>query len=260
MDMIQAYGTVGSGSCSKILQVGASRIVQLGADPGIQALDVRHLLHDLHTNGRAQQLCLGLFGGLDLHHPGGFSSLVGQKTELRHVSRNRAHDINDARIAVTASAQHRVGVHHGRGLRPGKHIALSRLVTHRVHIAGAGKGILVHQAQLLQLSLVELLLGVHKFIKNKILQEILGHVWIERTGISRELLLGHHTRVDELLHQIKHGSHHLQSEGRDQMVILAGNGNQTLRAKQLTVADNGLHDLCHLLPLGAVQDLLLLFR
>ena len=117
-NVIKAHCAVGCGGRAEVLEIGAGRVVQLRAEPFVEADHIRHILHDLHADGRAKQLCLGLFACFDLHDPGRFAALVGQQSEIRHIAHDGAHDVHDAGVAVAACAEHGVRVHDGGGFRP----------------------------------------------------------------------------------------------------------------------------------------------
>ena len=53
----------------------------------------------------------------------------------------------------------------------GEDLALLRLVADLRHIAGAGERVLVHEAELLQLALIEVLLVVHELLEHELLQD-----------------------------------------------------------------------------------------
>ena len=148
-NVVQTDCAVGGGSRTEILQVGAVFLVQLRTQPLVHSGDIGHILHDLHTDGRAQKLRLGFLFTLDFHNPCGFPALVRQKAKIGHKARNGTHDIHDAGVAVAAGTQHGVGIDHRGGLRPAQDIPFPGLVAHLIQIAGTGKGILIHQAQFL---------------------------------------------------------------------------------------------------------------
>ena len=198
--------------------------------------------------------------GLDLHHPGGLSSLVGQQAKIGHKARDGAHDVHDARIAVAPGAKDGVGVDHSRGLRPAQNLAFFGLVAHLVQIAGAGKGILIHQSQFLQLALVERLLGIHKLIKNQLHDWVRWHIRIQWPGVHGEWLLGYGACLNKFLHQIIDRSDHLQAKRCDQMIVFGRHRDHFLRTEGVAVHDQGLHDLGHDLPLGPVENFLLFQR
>ena len=86
---------------------------------------------------------------MHFHDPLGLPALVGQQAEPGHKAADGPHQVDDAGIAVAPGRQHRVSVDHGGGFRPRQNVALFRDVAHLVHVAGAGEGVLLHQAQLL---------------------------------------------------------------------------------------------------------------
>ena len=257
VDVIKAHRAVGGGGRAEVLQIGAGGIVQLAAQPAVQPHHIGHVLHHLHADGGAQQLGLGLFGGFHLHHPGGLAALVGEQAEIRHEAGDGAHQVHNAGVAVAPGAQHGVGVDHRRALGPAEHLALGGAVALFIQVAGAAEGVLVLQAQGLQLALVEVLLAVHELLKDQVLQEVRGHTRVQGPGVRRELLAGHRPRGDELVHQVVDRAQGLEAEGGDQMVVTAGDGHHLLGAENFAVHDQGLHHLGHGRALFAVQKGLL---
>ena len=255
--MVQTHRAVGGGGSAEVLQIGAGGLVQLVAQPFVQTHHIGHFFHDLHADGRAQKLGFGLFGGLDLDDPGGLAAFVGQQAEVGHIAHHRAHNVHDAAVAVATGTQHRVGIHHGRGLCPAEHIALLGHIAHLIQIAGTGEGVFVHQTQLFQLFFVKILLGVHEFVEHKVHDEVGRHIFVHRTGIHRKLLLRNRTGLNELIHQLIHRAQCLQTEGGDQVVVFRGHGNQLFGTKNFAVFDHGFHDFGQGLALAAVQNVLL---
>ena len=256
--MVQSHGPVGGGGGAEVLEIGAVFLVELGAQPFLHALYIGHVFHDLHAYGRAQQLGLRLILAADLHHPVGLAALVGEQAEFRHEAGNGAHQLQYAGVAVAAGPQHGVGINHGGGLGPGEHIPFAGLVAHLVHIAGAAVGVVVHYAQLAQLLLIALLLGVHYLVENYILQEGAGHIFVQRPGVGGELLPGSEPGGDELVIHVVDRSHDLQAEADDRVAVFAGDRYHALSPKGLAVHHQGLDHLGHYLPLGPVQQRLLL--
>ena len=168
---------------------------------------------------------------------------------MGYETRNRTHDIHNAGVAVAAGTQHGVCIYNRRGFCPAEDIALSGFVANLIQIAGAGKGIFIHQSQFLQLLFIICLLGIHEVVENKVLQEIRRHILVQRPGINRELLSGNCTGINQLLHQIEDRLHHLQAEGRDQMVEIGRDRHHLIGTKGFTIHNKGLHDLCHRLTL-----------
>ena len=167
--MIQTYCTVGSSRCAEILQIGFRCIIQFTAQPFVQSYDIGNIRHDFHTDGRSQQLCFRLLRRLDPHDPGGFSSLIRQQTETGHIAYYRAHEVNDTGVTIASCSQYGVGIDHCRRFRPGQHLSHGRGISHFIHVTGTGICIFFHDAQLGQLFLVVILLGVHEILEHKIL-------------------------------------------------------------------------------------------
>ena len=256
--MVQAHGAVGGGGRAEVLEVGAVLVVQLRAQPGIQAADVGHVLHDLHADGGAEKLSLGPAGAFDLHQPMGLAALVGEEAELRHEAGDAAHELQHTAVAVAAGAQDGVGVDHGGGLRPAEDIALFWGVAHLIQIAGTGIGVIGGDAQLFQLLLIPVLLGVHDLAEDDVLQQTGGDVLIQGQGVSGEFLTAGKAGLDKTVVQVVDRLHHRQAEGDDGVAVLTGNGDHTLGAEGIAVHDQRLDHLGHGLALDAVQQGLLL--
>ena len=167
--MIQTYRTVGSSRCAEIFQIGFRSIIQLTAQPFVQSYDIGNIRHDFHTDGRSQKLCFRLFRRLDFHDPGGFSALIRQQAETGHIAYYRAHEVNDTGVAIASCPQYGVGINHCGRLRPGQHLSHGRGISHFIHVTGAGVSIFFHDAQLCQLFLIVILLGIHEILEHKIL-------------------------------------------------------------------------------------------
>ena len=257
-DVVQAHRAVGGGGRAEVLQIRFHAVVQLGAQPGVHALDVGHLLHDLHADGAAQQLRLGTGGAAHLHHPSGLAARVGQQAELRHKARNAAHQLQNPGVAVAPGAQHGVGVHYGGGFRPGQHVTLLGDVAHLVHIAGAGIGVVADNAQLLELLFVPRLLGIHDLLEHHVLQKAGGDVFVQRAGIGGEALAVGQSGGDQLVVQVVHRLHHVKAEADDRVAVLTGDGHHPLRAEGVAVHDQCFDHLGHDLALFAVKQRLLL--
>ena len=256
--MVQAHRAVGGGGRAEVLQIRFRAVVQLGAQPGVHALDVGHLLHDLHADGAAQQLRLGTGGAAHLHHPGGLAARVGQQAELRHKASDAAHQLQNAGVAVAPRAQHGIGVHHGGGFRPGQHIVLPGHVAHLVHIAGAGIGVVADDAQLAQLLLIPLLLGIHDLLEHHVLQKAGGDIFVQRAGIGGKALAVGQSGVDQLVVKVVHRLHHVKAEADDRVAVLAGDRHHPLRAEGVAVHDQRFDHLGHDLALFTVKQRLLL--
>ncbi len=200
----------------------------------------------------------GFVCAADLDDPAGLAALVGQQAELRHEAGDRAHQLDNARVAVAARAEHRVGVHDGRALGPGEHVALFGLVADLVEIAGAGVAVVGGDAQAAQLLLIGLLVGVHDLFEHEVLRQGGGDPGIERPGVGGEFLRARKTAVQQLVVELVDGLDGLEAEGNDRMAVLARHGHHALGAEGVAVHDEGLHDLGHGLAPGAVQQGLLL--
>ena len=135
-----------------------------------------------------------------------------------------------------------------------------RLVAYLVHVTGACKGILVHQAEAFQLILIIILLGVHKFIKNQILQEICGYIFVKRARIYGKFLLGAYTCIQNLLHQIIYGCHNFEAKGCHEMIILRCDRYKLLGLKGIAVHHQRFHDFGKRFSLFSIEDRLLFFR
>ena len=256
-DVVKANCAVAGGGCAEILQICAVFIVELCAQPGFHAGDIRDILHDLHTDGAAQQLCFGFILAFYLDEPGCLTAFVGEQTEMRDTAGNGTHDVHNAGVAVAPGTQNGVGIYHSRGFRPAEDLALLGLIAYLIQVAGAGKGILIQQTQIGQLLFIICLLGVHEILKNEILQEVGGNILVQRPGIHGEFLRGQGSGIDKLLHQIKYRPHHLQTEGSHQVIILGGNRNHLVRTEGFAIHHQGLHDSGHGFALGTVQNGLL---
>ena len=116
--MVQADGAVGRGRCAEVLEVGAHTVGKLGAEPLIKPFYVRHFFHDLHADGGAEQLRLGLLLALDFDDPCRLASLIGQQAELGDKARDGAHELDNSGVAVAARAEDGVCVHDCGGFRP----------------------------------------------------------------------------------------------------------------------------------------------
>ena len=77
-----------------------------------------------------------------------------------------------------------------------------------------------NKTELFELLLIEILLCVHKLFEHEILQEICGNVFINGSGVYREGLRGLYTGIQKLLHKIVNGSHYLQTEGGNEVIVL----------------------------------------
>ena len=257
-DVVQSHCAVGGGGRTEVLQIRFRAVVQLSTQPCVHALDVGHLLHDLHADGAAQQLRLGTGGAAHLHHPCGLAARVGQQAELRHEARDAAHQLQNTGVAVAPCAQHGIGVYHGGGFRPSQHVALFGDVAHLVHIAGAGIGVVADDAQLAQLFLIPLLLRIHDLLEHHVLQKAGGDVFIQRAGIGGEALAVGQSGGDQLVVQVVHRLHHVKAEADDRVAILAGDGHHPLRAEGVAVHDQSFDHLGHDLAFFAVKQRLLL--
>ena len=91
----------------------SARVIELIAEPLIETLHIRNVFHDLHSYGRAQKLRLRLLLCFDLDDPVSLAAFVGQQTKLRHVSDDRSHQVDDARIPVAPCAEHGIRVNDG---------------------------------------------------------------------------------------------------------------------------------------------------
>ncbi len=188
IDVIESHSTVGCGRRAEILQVGARLIVQLCPEEAVQAKNIRHLLHHLHADSTAQQLGVRLFRRADLHAPGGLSALVSQETEFRHAAGNGTEELYDTGVPVASRAEHRIGIDDRRALRPAEDISLFGLVADLVEVAGAGRRIVVHPADLPKLFLIGVLFIVHEFSENKVLKRADRNIRVERLRIDGKFL------------------------------------------------------------------------
>ena len=112
LNMIQADGAVGGGGCAEVLQVSFGTVVQFGAQPTVQPLDIGNVFHDLHSDGGAEKLGLRLFAASKLNNPVGLSAFIGEQTEFRDKARDAAHQFENAGIAVAACAEDGIGIDH----------------------------------------------------------------------------------------------------------------------------------------------------
>ena len=103
--MIEADCAVGGGSGAEILEVSGGVAVKLGADPLVKALDIGHVFHDLHADSGAENLSLGLLGGLYLDYPCSLSALVSQQTEVGDEADDGAEKLDYAGVSVAARAE-----------------------------------------------------------------------------------------------------------------------------------------------------------
>jgi len=206
----------------------------------------------------AEKLRLGLFFALDLDDPGGLAAFVGQQAELGHEACHRAHELDDAGVAVAPCAEHGVCVHHGGGLRPAQHLALLRLISPLVEIAGAGVVLVLGDAELLELLLVLFLMGVHDLLEHDVLQQARGHRRVDGAGVGGELLPGGEARRDELIVEIIDWLDGLETEGDHRVAAFARDGDHALGTEGVAVHDEGLDDLGHGFALRAVEHGLLL--
>ena len=257
LDVVQAHRAVGGGRRAEVLEVGAGLLVELGAEPAVKPLDVGDLLHDLHADGGAEKLRLGFFFAFDFDDPGGLAALVGQQAELGHKARHRAHELDDAGVAVAPCAEHGVCVHDGGGLGPAQNVALFGLVSHLVEIAGAGVILVLGDAELLELPLVFFLVGVHDFFEYDALQQTGRHRRVDGAGVGGELLPGGEARGDELVIEIIDRLDGLETEGNHRVAAFAGDGDHALGTEGVAVHDEGLDDLGHGFALRAVEHGLL---
>ena len=197
LDMEQADRAVGGRRRAEVLQICTCLVVKLRAEPLVETSDIRHFLHDLHADRGAEQLRLGLMLTPDVDYPCGLAPLVGQQTEFRHEASDGAHQLDHAGVAVAARAEDRVCVHDGGAFRPAEHVALLGLVPHLINIAGAGIGVLIRNAELAELLLKAILLGVHYFLEHDVLKKACRHILIQRARIRGKLLTVGQPRVDE---------------------------------------------------------------
>ena len=257
LDMIQPDRAVRGGGRAEVLEVADHVIVQLRAEEFVQPLDVRHFVHNLHPDRRAEQLCLRLARGAHLHDPVRAAAIVREQAEIWHAAGDGTHQLQNAGVAVAARAEHAVGIHDGGRLRPREHLAHLRLVSDLVQIAGAGKAVLVEQAHLVQLLFIARLLLVHELIEYKILQGVGWDVRIQRQWVCREFLLGKRAALDEFIIQVIDRFHDVDAEADDRMSIGTRNWHHLFRAEGLAVHHKSLHDLGHDLALAAVEHGLL---
>ena len=257
LDVVQAHGTVGRGGRAEVLEIRDGILVDLRADPLVKPLDIRHFFHDLHADGGAEQLRLGLFRCAHLNDPVGAASVIGQKAEVRHAARDGAHELDHAGVAVAARAEHAVGVDHGGRFRPREHLALLGLVAHLVEVAGAGVVLIAEDAEPAQLLLIARLLLVHEFAEHQILQRIRGDVLVERERVGGELLLGKCAGFNELVVQVVDRLHGVDAEADDRVSVGARDGHHFFRAEGIAVHDERFHDLGHDFALAAVEHGLL---
>ncbi|MPM90917.1 hypothetical protein SDC9_138040 [bioreactor metagenome] len=150
LHMVQPHRPVGCRRRPHVFQVILRCRCQLIAQIRVKAADIRHFFQHLHANGAAQHLRGRQLGRFQLYHPRRTAALVGQQAKLGHKPGNAAKNINNARIAVAPRAQHTVGIHYSTAFCPAEHLPLLWRVAGLGLVAGAGKGIVPHQPQLLQ--------------------------------------------------------------------------------------------------------------
>ena len=158
LHVVEAHGTVGRARGAHVLEVVLDLGGELVAQPVVEAPDVGDVLHDLHADGAAEHLSLGLALAADLDDPRGLATLVREQTKLGHKARDGAEQLDDAGVAVAARAQHRVGKDHGTALRPAEDVSGRGAVADLGLIARAGERIAVQKPHLAQLCLVVILL------------------------------------------------------------------------------------------------------
>ncbi len=110
----------------------------------------------------------------------------------------------------------------------------------------------------MELPLVKVLFGVHELLEHDVLDEIAGHVGVERARVGGEALLGGGACLDELIHEVVDRRERLQPERCDQMIVLAGNRHHLGGTEDFSVAHERFHDASHGLALRTVEDGLLL--
>ena len=228
--MVEAHGAVGGAGGAKVLEIGAGPFVQLPAQPLVQTPHIGHLLQHLHTHGGAQELGIGQGAGPYLHDPVRPAAFVGEQAEFRHKARHGAHQLDDAGIPVAPGAQDAVGIYHRRGFRPGKNVPPLGHIAGLRQIAGAGKGVLPHEAQLGQLGFIAFLLAVHG-LEYQVLQKGGRDVFIQGPGVSGKRLLAHSPCLQQGIVQLVHRLHHPNAKADDRMAVLAGDGHHPLRPK-----------------------------
>ena len=255
--MVQTHRAVGRSRRAEVLEICDGVLIDLRAEPFVQSLDIRHFFHDLHADGRAEQLRLGLFRRAHLNDPVGAAPVVGQKAEVRHAARDRAHELDHAGVAVAARAEHAVGVHHGGRLRPREHLALLGLVAHLVEVAGAGIVLVAEDAESAQLLLIARLLLIHELAEHQILQRVRGDVLVERERVGGEFLLGKRAGLDQLVIQVIDRLHGVDAEADDRVAVGARDGHHLFRAEGIAVHDERFHDFGHDFALAAVEHGLL---
>ena len=259
-DVVEAHRAVGGRGRAEVLEVGRDLRCDLRAEPLVEALYVGYLLHDLHADGGAEQLGLRFLFGLYLDYPVCAAPVVRQQPEVGHAAGDGAHELQHAGVAVAARAEHAVGIDDGGGLSPGEHLAHLRLVAHLVEVAGAGKGVAPEHAEFVELGLIALLLGVHDALEDEVLEEVRGHLGVERQGIGRELLLRDGAGIEQLVVEVVHRLHDADAEADDGVSVFAGDGDHLLGPESLAIHDERAHDLRHDLALSAVQHGLLFRR
>ena len=111
----------------------------------------------------------------------------------------------------------------------------------------------------MKLTLVKLLLGIHKIIEYKVLKETGGHVRVDGARVYGEFLPGDSAVLYKLVHKVVNGAERLETEGCYEVVIFARNGYELRRAEKLAVAHNALHYLGERFALFAVEYGLLFF-
>ena len=218
--MVETNRAVRSGSRTEVLKVCASRIVKLCAEPLVKTYDIRNVLHNLHTDSRAEKLSLRLLCGFNFDNPSSLSALVCKETKVGNVTNDGAHDIDDTGVTVTSCAKNRVSINNRAGFSPGENVALLWLVAYLIKVAGAGESVVIYKAELVKLLLIEVLLCIHELLKYEVLKEACGNVFVKRSWVNRELLTGHYAGIKKLLHKVVNRSHNLKTEGCYEVVIV----------------------------------------
>ena len=114
IDVIESYSSVRSGRSTEVLEISACLVIKLRAQPLVETLYIRNILHYLHAYRGSEELCFRLFARLYLNDPVSLAAFVRKETEFRHISDHRSHEVDYSGVAVASRAEHRVGVNDSR--------------------------------------------------------------------------------------------------------------------------------------------------